>query len=278
MKEMNQPASLKRFSAVTVLLSLAVMLSVFRICGAAGTVPRSAEAVLQGFGIQGPVTCSTYGHNPNGFMAQANGKNYIVDLKNNRVASIENSRGFFEQLKWQNRKKSDDTIIAQFLIYNDSHDRDYRFGEWRGSHHFFPLYILTTLDSKGSLIVDGKVSSGEGASPSHYHGYPSEQKNIELAELFVSEVFPFVEAAGFKEATPEKWPGNYPGMITGNEVNVRTGPGINFKSLGVFFNGDEVTLLSRTLSGGDVWYEVKYYNNQYGWIQGWVYGDYIEER
>ena len=67
-------------------------------------------------------------------------------------------------------------------------------------------------------------------------------------------------------------------MITGDEVNIRTGAGTGYRSLGVFFKGDNVTLLNRVENGEGVWYEVKFYNSQYGWIQGWVSGNYIEER
>ena len=68
-------------------------------------------------------------------------------------------------------------------------------------------------------------------------------------------------------------------LATGNEVNIRTGPGAGYKSLGVFFKGDYVTLLNRiTAADGDAWYEVKFYNKDYGWIRGWVNGNYIKEK
>ena len=191
MKEINLSASLKRLSSVTVLLCLAVMLSVSGVCGAAGTAPRSAEAVLQAFGIQGPVTCSTYGHNPNGFMAQANGKNYIADLKNNRVASIENPAAVFDSLS-----KGSDLFIVQFLVHNDSYDKDHHYGEWRGNHHLIPMYILAEQDSNGNMAPETRIFSGEGASPGHYHGDIRERKNTDLAALFLNEIPLFAEKTG----------------------------------------------------------------------------------
>ena len=269
---------LKSLSALAVLVCMTAMFAVFSISNSAGAAPRSAETELQRFGIRGTVACSTYGNNPDGFMCNVNGKAYIVDLKNNRIASIENPGDFFGLLKWQNEQKRDDTIIAQFLIRNDTFDNDRAFGEWRGSHHFFPIYILTTYDKNGKRIIDGKVSSGEGPSPSHYQGYLKEQKNNDLAALFISEVFPYIESAGIPASAPAKWPGSHPGTITGNNVDIRTGPDSGYKSLGVFFQGDYVTLLNRiTAADGETWYEVKYYNRQYGWIQGWVNGNYIKE-
>ena len=272
MKEMNLSASLKRLSSVTVLLCMAVMLSVFSVCGADGAAPRSAESVLQAFGIQGPVTRSTYGHNPNGFMAQANGKKYIVDLKNNRVASIENPATVFDSLN-----KGSDLFIVQFLIRNDSYDKDHHYGEWRGSHHLIPMYILAERDNNGNMVPETRIFSGEGASPGHYHGDILEPKNTDLATLFLNEIPHFAEKTGAL-GKANRWPGSYPGTITGNDVNIRTGPGSSYKSLGVFFYGDIVTLLNKiTAADGNIWYEVQFNNPRYGWIQGWVNGLYISE-
>ena len=141
------------------------------------------------------------------------------------------------------------------------------------------MYILAEYDENGNVIpADSRVFSGEGASPSHYHGNVQEQKYIDLALLFAGEVFPYADCADLESTVQNKWPGSYPGMITGDEVNIRTGAGTGYRSLGVFFKGDNVTLLNRVENGEGVWYEVKFYNSQYGWIQGWVSGNYIEER
>ena len=260
-----------------IVLCLTALISVFTLSKAANAAPQSAEAELQRFGIQGNVTCSTYGHNPNGFMAKADDKIYIVDVKNNRVASIENPDAVFRDLDKENSKRKG-LFITQFLIRNDSYDKDFRFGEWRGSHHLIPMYILIEYDKYGNMIPFSKIYSGEGAAPGHYHGDISEAKNTELAALFVSEVLPFVQKGGFVGEMTPRWPGNHPGTITGNEVDIRTGPGANYKSLGVFFKGDYVTLLNKiSAADSDACYEVKYYNKVYGWIQGWVNGNYIKE-
>jgi uncharacterized protein YgiM (DUF1202 family) len=101
---------------------------------------------------------------------------------------------------------------------------------------------------------------------------------MDLAALFVNEIMPFVRKGGFVGRMTPEWPANAPGYITANEVNIRTGPGETYESLGVFFKDDYVTLLNKiTAADGDSWYEVKYYNKQYGWIQGWVNGNYIRE-
>ena len=263
--------------ALTLTLCLTALFSIFSLSKAVSAAPQSAEAELQRFGIQGNVTCSTYGNNPNGFMAIAGDTIYIVDIKNNRVASIENPDAVFKDLDKENSKKKG-LFITQFLIQNDSYDKDHHYGEWRGSHHLLPMYILVDYDAGGNMVVSERLFSGEGASPGHYHGDIREQKNIDLAALLISEILPFVQKGGFVGKMTPRWPGNHPGTITGNEVNIRTGPGANYKSLGVFFQGDYVTLLNKiSAADGDTWYEVKYYNKDYGWIQGWVNGNYIKE-
>lgn len=67
----------------------------------------------------------------------------------------------------------------------------------RSSHHLIPMYILVDYDKRGNMIPFERIFSGEGAAPGHYHGDIREQKNIDLAVLFVSEVLPFVQKNGF---------------------------------------------------------------------------------
>ena len=272
MKETGKTISLKPLSTIIALLCMAVMFSVGSFNTKASAASPSVLTELQRFGIMGTVSGSTYGHNPNGFMAKVEDKNYIVDLKNNRIASIENPAAVFDSLN-----KGSDLFIVQFLVRNDSYDKDHHYGEWRGSHHLIPMYILAESDSNGNMVPETRIFSGEGASPGHYHGDIREPKNTDLAALFLKEISLFAEKTGVLGKL-NKWPGSYPGTITGNDVNIRTGPGTGYKSLGVFFYGDIVTLLNKiTAADGNIWYEVKFNNPQYGWIQGWVNGLYISE-
>ena len=66
------------------------------------------------------------------------------------------------------------------------------------------------------------------------------------------------------------------GIITGDEVNVREGPGVNYKSLGVFFKGDKVRLVDISSSTKETWYKIEYDNPKAGLITGWVRSDYIK--
>ena len=67
------------------------------------------------------------------------------------------------------------------------------------------------------------------------------------------------------------------GTITGNDVNVRTGPGVDYKSLGVFFKGDRVRLVASNRNTlNETWYKIEFDNPTVGLIVGWVRSDYIK--
>lgn len=69
------------------------------------------------------------------------------------------------------------------------------------------------------------------------------------------------------------------GVITGNDVNVRTGPGVNFKSLGVFYKGDIVRIVETNRnSNNEIWHKIEYNNPKAGLIVDWVRTDFITVR
>ena len=69
------------------------------------------------------------------------------------------------------------------------------------------------------------------------------------------------------------------GIITGNDVNVRTGPGVNFKSLGVFYKGDIVRIVETNRNvNNEIWHKIEYDNPKAGLIVGWVRTDFIAVR
>jgi hypothetical protein len=66
------------------------------------------------------------------------------------------------------------------------------------------------------------------------------------------------------------------GTITGNDVNVRKGPGIDYKSLGFFYKGDKVRVVdSNRNSVNETWYKIEFDNPTAGLIVGWVRSDFI---
>ena len=164
--------------------------------------PKTPEEALSKFGVKGKVISSTYGSTPEGFMANVDNRIYLVDLKNKQIATVENFAYVVNDMRNQQNGGSSGRIIPQFLIYDDKHGKDDDKGEWRSNNHFLPVYILIKFDGAGNVQLDGKMSSGKGAAPSHYHGYLEEQKNIDLGNLFLKTVVPFTSAIVPATAAP----------------------------------------------------------------------------
>lgn len=67
------------------------------------------------------------------------------------------------------------------------------------------------------------------------------------------------------------------GVINRNEVNVRKGPGEQHKSLGVFFKGDIVKIVNKTITANnETWFKIEYQNPNVGLISGYVNNQYID--
>ena len=244
---------------------------------------NSAKSALDSFGIKGEIISSTYNKNSDGFLANVDNKVYAVDLKNNQIATIENYSVMVRHVnKIRGRDNSSGNLIPQFLIYNDKHGKDDQMGEWRGNNHFLPIYILVECDAAGNIKSRGKMSSGLGAAPSHYQGYLEEQKNIDIANIFLKDIITFIEIPQ-NEAVNQGSHTNssksspiYIGVINGDEVNVRQGPGTNYNSLGIFYKGDMVRLVGeQSDNNGKDWYNIEYDNPTAGLIKGWVRKDFI---
>ena len=156
---------------------------------------KTVEDSLANFGIKGKVINSTFGSNPDGYMANVDNRIYLADLKNNQIASVENFSYIINQIdKIRGRDNNQGSLIPQFLIYNDKHGKDDDKGEWRGNNHFLPVFMNIKFDGAGNILSRGRMSSGQGAAPSHYQGDLQEQKNIDLANLFLKQTVPFTSA------------------------------------------------------------------------------------
>lgn len=64
------------------------------------------------------------------------------------------------------------------------------------------------------------------------------------------------------------------GTVTGVStfLNVRSGPGTNYESIGKAYAGDEFTVLLKFVDGG-YWHKI-----EYGEVEGYVHSDYLEVR
>ena len=70
MTQKNKTGRFHRLSAWAMTICVTAVFAVFTLNSTAGAASaQNADAALQRFGVRGNVACSTYGNNPNGFMA-----------------------------------------------------------------------------------------------------------------------------------------------------------------------------------------------------------------
>ncbi|TCS81413.1 zinc ribbon domain-containing protein [Pectinatus cerevisiiphilus] len=137
------------------------------------------------------VIASTLGHNENGFLALVNDShgNYkfiIYDKNNDRIAKVYflmKTYNFYIQKSYN----TFDPLICLLEIDDDVHDNDEGLGIWNGSKHTFPIYAIFKVDQLGN-VIPGMLYSGYGLKPGHYHEVLKEQKNVDMANLLLTEM------------------------------------------------------------------------------------------
>lgn len=149
------------------------------------------QDVLYKYGITGDVVATTYGHNPNGYMMFVGGKGklfVVVDTKNNRVATVEYYRGPYAGLDKliNGAPGTNDSITFKLRIFDDTRDGDANSGAWSGTEHILPISANFKIDGNGN-VVPGMLFSGAGAEPRHHHSVLNEAKNVDLANLVLTE-------------------------------------------------------------------------------------------
>ena len=157
---------------------------------------ESAQKELSELGISANVTLTTYGHSSDGFLAVDSSKGrriLLVDRKNSRVAEV-GPRMSFAEFGAQRGVSSPRPWIVNFTITNDTREGDAAFGVWSGQNHMIPIYMLYTFNGDGT-VKPGMLTSGAGANPSHYQGYLKEQKNVDLANLLLTEALTLLDKA-----------------------------------------------------------------------------------
>jgi hypothetical protein len=99
------------------------------------SVSIKAQQELASYGIQETVKSTTFGSNSSGFLVRTASDVFAVDRKNHQVAKIE----IANLLSSMKAGKSSGLSV---LIFNDTHDKDNNYGEWRGQNHFIPILLL----------------------------------------------------------------------------------------------------------------------------------------
>lgn len=152
-------------------------------------VIAKAQDAMKNFGIQDKVEATSYGDSNAGSLSivrSSNGQRRLValDKKNSQVAFVElTSKVYY----LANKGPHPGPVILQVTILNDTHDNDAAYGVWNGNNHTMGIYSAYTVDASGN-VVPGMLTSGEGANPSHYQGVLYEQKNVDLANLILTEM------------------------------------------------------------------------------------------
>ncbi len=162
-------------------------------------IEASKRILRDEFGLNLEVLATSYGNNPDGFIAytpREGGVNLlIVDLKYHQIANPSVDRGF-ANLVAQQSKTSPSPLIVNFEIMNDKHDQDANNGVWENEYtHIIPMYILYKFDANGNIVPDNGLSSGPGQHPSHYQEFLREPSKIHLGKLFATEAMPFYRNA-----------------------------------------------------------------------------------
>jgi len=144
--------------------------------------------------VKGTVLATSYGHSDKGSVSlvQSDHGSYrfiLVDEANHQIAGVEYSPEAYSFSDSSGKNKNTkSTVIFNLDIYNDSKGADKDSGVWYAARtHRIPVYALYTFNADGS-VVPGMLYTGRGEKPSHYHDYLNEQKNVDLANLFLTEM------------------------------------------------------------------------------------------
>lgn len=148
---------------------------------------QKAQNELSGRNVPGTVVATSVGNSANGFLSlvKNNGQySFIIcDKVNQQIAQVpfdQETYNFFIN-------KNQESVIFTMTIFNDGHDRDEKNGTWYGENHLIPVYAGYKLDSNGN-VIPGMLTTGVGAKPSHYQGYLNERKNVDTANLVLTEM------------------------------------------------------------------------------------------
>lgn len=146
---------------------------------------------MKEYGIQDDVLASSYGHSGAGSLSITQTPNggkrmVVIDAKNHQAAYVELNSDVYNFISNSNQSVIP-PVIFQITILNDKRDNDSKLGAWDGSDHTLGIYCLYKFDNEGN-VIPGMLTSGAGIHPSHYQAYLNEQKNVDLANLILTEM------------------------------------------------------------------------------------------
>lgn len=147
-----------------------------------------AELGEYGIGGKNNFVSTTYGHSSDGFIAVTDsGMVAVVDRKNHRAGMVK-PRLNLKQFQAQAKEKFSQPMIMDCTFENETRDNDGNAGYWRGNTHFMSIYAVYEFDNNGN-IIPGMLTTGRGENPSHFQEVLYEPKNVDFANLFLTEAF-----------------------------------------------------------------------------------------
>lgn len=110
----------------------------------------------------------------------------VIDKKNNQKASINitDVSSLFDGI--ENSSIYSSVPIFLVMIYDDTVGEDRDLGKWYGNNHIFPAYVPYKYDREKGIVTPEVLGSANGIYASHYQGRISEQKNIDLINMFLN--------------------------------------------------------------------------------------------
>ena len=200
-------------------------------------------------------------------------------------------------------------VVYKLLIKNDSKGKDSKFGKWEGTNHYLPVRVRASLSrSNYRYPLYGSTRNaytlrGDSDNLDKYTEWLSDNTDWDLVKTITRDMMLLMSKINNKEyGYVDKYAPNYQnnkattsnsfkatpspsdkafkktvGTITGDDVNVRKGPGVNYKSLGFFYKGDKVRVVdSNRNSVNETWYKIEFDNPTAGLIVGWVRSDFVK--
>ncbi|SEJ54504.1 hypothetical protein SAMN05660742_11019 [Propionispira arboris] len=153
-------------------------------------VIQKAQKLLNDKGVQGTVLATSLEHSSDGFLSLVkNDKQYkyiLCDNVNQQIAEVPFSWKTYNFLE-NKKQKNAPPLIFDMIILNAVQDLDLKDGAWNGVNHTIPMYALYKFDGNGN-VIPGMLYSGWSAKPSHYQEPLKEQKNVDIANLFLTEM------------------------------------------------------------------------------------------
>jgi len=149
----------------------------------------SLQMILKKYGLKDTVEATSLGNSNKGSLSiigSSRGRRMLlVDTVNQQVAIVDLTDRSYNFLK-QTGTTSLSTIFTMTILHG-IHDRDQNAGIWDGDNHILPVFADYAFDGQGN-VMPGRLTTGRGRSPSHYQEYLYEQRNVALANLFLTEM------------------------------------------------------------------------------------------